>query len=148
MGWSPFFETHEIDEFIEAVSCFSLPHSQASKPLLLGIYLDPEELPIGYVVLKGFNQELHCAEVGLAVLEKQDRAKGFGRLGLKRIVDYGFEKLNLKVIRAAVLASNAGSINMCKKTGFFVKETMHNAWTMPDGALVDMLWMELHNSKK
>ncbi|MEM9089593.1 MAG: GNAT family N-acetyltransferase [Cyanobacteria bacterium P01_F01_bin.53] len=146
MGWQPFFSPAETAEFIEALSCFALPYSRKSQPILFGIYLDLEALPIGYAVLKGLNMDLMTAEVGLAILEKSLRTKGYGRLGLKRIVEYAFCELKIATIGAAILSSNIGSINMCKKAGFVVRETMRNEWPMPDGTLADMLWMELKHT--
>jgi len=143
MGWNPFFELDETEEFIEAISCYALPYSQKSQPIVLGMYLEPEESPIGYAVLKGLNMDLLTAEVGLAVLDRKYRTRGYGRLGLKRIVKYAFEELHIKTIGAAILLFNRGSINMCKKTGFVEREIMRNSWTMPDGDLADMMWMEL-----
>lgn len=143
MGWNPFFEPHETEQFIEAISCIALPHSRKSQPIVFGIFLDLEAFPIGYAVLKGLNMDLFAAEVGLAVLDRKYRTRGYGRLGLKRIVNYAFDELNVKQIGAAILSSNVGSINMCKKTGFLVREIMRNSWPMPDGNLADMTWMEL-----
>ncbi len=145
MGWDPFFELDQMDLFIEAISCYALPYSRASQPLVFGLCLTPDELPIGYVVLKGINPELHTAEVGLAVLEQRYRSRGYGRLGLQRIVGYAFDELGLKRIGAAILASNQSSINMCTKTGFGVRELLPNSWTMPNGDLADMVWMEIEH---
>lgn len=143
MGWDPFFETNQTKQFIEAISCFALPYSRKSQPIIFGIYLELENFPIGYAVLKGLNMELLTAEVGLAVLERKYRKRGYGRLGLKCIVNYAFNELNIETIGAAILSSNIMSINMCKKIGFFVEKIMPKSWSMPDGSLADMLWMEL-----
>ena len=143
MGWYPFFEPHETEQFIEALSCFALPYSRKSQPLLFGIYLELENFPIGYSVLKGLNMDLLTAEVGIAVLEQKYRNRGYGRLGLQRVVNYAFDELQLKTIGAAILASNISSINMCKRTGFVEREMMRNSWEMPNGDLADMMWMEL-----
>ncbi len=146
MGWSPFFQEHEIPQFIEAISCYALPYSEKSEPIVLGVYLSLDDLPIGYAVLKGINSQLKTAEVGIAVLEEKYRTKGYGRLGLQRIVDYAFDELGLKIVAAAILASNQHSINMCNKTGFKLKQVLAKSWEMPDGELADMFWMERHSS--
>ena len=146
MGWNPFFELDQIELFIEAISEYTLPYSRNSQPLVLGICLAEDELPIGYTVLKGINPDLGTAEVGLAVLERQYRSKGYGRLGLQRTVIYAFEVLGLKTIGAAILASNQASINMCTKTGFKIREVLPDSWSMPNGDLADMIWMEIENT--
>ncbi len=143
MGWNPFFETHQIEPFLEAISCYALPYSRPSQPEVFGVYLDLEEDPIGYAVLKGLNRDLLTAEVGIAILARTLRTKGYGRLGLQRITDYAFTELGIQTVGAAIVSTNQGSINMCKKAGFNVREVMPKAWPMPDGELVDMVWMEL-----
>ena len=145
MGWSPFFETDETEQFIEAISCCALPYSRKNPPLVLGVYVNLEDFPIGYVVLKGMNTDLQTAEIGMAILGKKYRMQGYGRSVLQRAVGYAFEELHIQTVGAAVLASNRGSVNMCKKAGFLVREMMRNSWSMPNGDLVDMLWMEKYS---
>jgi len=142
MGWDTYFELSETDRFIEEIACFTLPYSQQSEPVVLGIYVASKNLPIGYAVLKGFNQELGTVEVGVAVLDKAYKNKGQGRLALQRIVRYAVEDLGMKTVAATILASNKYSCNMVNKVGFAVKELMPNSWTMPNGEIVDMLWVE------
>lgn len=142
MGWNPLFEISETQAFIDALACIALPYSIETDPMVFGIYADPEQLPVGYAVLKGLNRELGTAEVGVAVLDPVYRPRGFGRLALDRMVSYAFECLNLQTVGAAILATNQRSINMCRKTGFRLREVMPNSWSMPDGQVVDMVWME------
>lgn len=143
LGWNTFFEIDETEKFIEAISDYTFPYSRKSKPLVLGVYLDLEEFPIGYVVLKGLNMDLLTTEIGVAILDRKYRNKGYGRLALKRLVNYAFENLHIQTIASAILSSNKSSINMCKKIGFIVREMMYNSWSMPNGDLVDMVWMEV-----
>lgn len=143
MGWNTFFEIDDTKKFINAISAYSLPYSRESDPVVFGAYLDPESLPIGYAVLKGFNMDLLTAEVGVAIFDNKYRAKGYGKLALNRIIMYGFDNLKIKTISSAILASNNKSINMVKNLGFVVREIMYRSWPMPNGDLVDMLWMEL-----
>ncbi|MDJ1170849.1 GNAT family N-acetyltransferase [Roseofilum sp. BLCC_M154] len=143
MGWDTFFEIEDTAGFITAISEYALPDSIASDPIVLGIYLDRDAKPIGYAVLKGLNEQLKTAEVGVAVLDRKYRNKGYGRLGLNRILAYAFQELGMTRIWATILPSNHYSVNMVKKSGFSVKELMPNSWTLPNGELVDMVWMEV-----
>ena len=147
MGWNTFFEPDETERFIEAISSYSLPDCRKSQPLVFGVYLEPEGLPIGYVVLKGFNMDLLSAEIGVAILDKKYRNKGYGKLGLKRIVNYAVDELQIKTIGSAILLSNQSSINMCKNLGFVVREIMYNSWPMPNGDLADMVLMEFTSQR-
>ena len=143
MGWNTFFEDDDKEGFIESVSCFAFPYSRKSPPIVFGVYLEPIELPIGYVALKGVNRDLLTAEVGVAILDKRFSGNGYGRLALKRMITYAFHELHIKTVAAAILVSNKMSTSMCKKLGFVVKEIMYNSWPMPNGKLADMLWMEV-----
>ncbi|MEQ9359598.1 GNAT family N-acetyltransferase [Coleofasciculus chthonoplastes] len=143
MDWGGLFKIDETEKFIQAISLYGCPYSRKSEILLLGIYLEPEELPIGYVILKGLNMDLLTAEVGIAILDKKYRDKGYGRLALNRMIIYAFNKLKIKTIGATIISSNKQSINMCKNLGFFVREIMPKSWSMANGELVDMLWLEL-----
>ncbi|NET00749.1 MAG: GNAT family N-acetyltransferase [Sphaerospermopsis sp. SIO1G1] len=143
LGWNTVFEINEVEKFIAAISSYALPYCRKSQPLILGVYLETEDFPIGYVVLKGFNMDLLAAEVGVVILDPRYRKKGYGRLVLRRIVRYAFDELQLKKIGSSILLSNKTSINMCKKVGFVVTEILYKSWQMPKGDLVDMVLMEL-----
>ncbi|NES02528.1 MAG: GNAT family N-acetyltransferase [Okeania sp. SIO2F4] len=139
LGWNTFFNPDETEEFIEAISSYAFPYSRKSQPLPFGIYLDPEDFPIGYVVLKGLNMDLLTAEIGIAILDKKYRNKGYGTLALKRLIIYAFQELNIQTIGAAILLSNKRSINLFKNLGFVVTEIMYKSWPMPNGDLADMV---------
>jgi len=143
MGWNTVFEDNDKEGFIESVSNFALPYSRKSPPIVFGIYLEPKELPIGYVALKGLNRDLLTAEIAVAIFDKQFSGKGYGRLALKRMITYAFQKCHIKTIAAAILVSNKMSANMVKRLGFVVKEIMYNSWLMPNGELADMRWVEV-----
>ncbi|MEO1429454.1 MAG: GNAT family N-acetyltransferase [Cyanobacteria bacterium J06633_8] len=143
MGWNTFFELDEIEQFIEAISSYSLPYCRKSKPLVFGVYLDPEDFPIGYVLLKGLNMDLFATEIAVAILDQKYRSQGYGKLALKRLIIYAFDELKIKTIGSAILSSNKSSINMCKNLGFIVSEIMYKSWPMPNGELADMVFMEV-----
>ena len=143
MGYQMSVQEGNIDEFIQLISAYALSYSRPSNPLVLGIFQELGGLPIGYGVLKSFNMKLLTAEVGLAILDPKYRNRGHGRLALQRLVAYAFQDLKLQTIGAAILWSNTYSINMCKKTGFSIKEILYNSWMMPNGEMVDMVVMEI-----
>ncbi|NEP57086.1 MAG: GNAT family N-acetyltransferase [Symploca sp. SIO2G7] len=143
VGWDTFFELDDTEQFIQAISLYAFPYSRQSQPIVFGIYLKPEGLPIGYVVLKGLNKDLLTTEIGIAILDKEYRSKGYGKLALKGLIIYAFEELNIQKIGAVILLSNKRSINLFKNLGFVVTETMYKSWPMPNGELADMVLMEL-----
>ncbi|MGD1809006.1 GNAT family N-acetyltransferase [Dapis sp. BLCC M126] len=134
---------YDTEQFIEAISDFTLPYSRKSQPLVFGVYLAPESLPIGYVLLKGFNMDLLTAETAVAILDQKYRNKGYGKLALKRVILYAFDELGIKTIGATIILSNKSSINMVKNLGFVATEIKNKSWPMPNGELADMVFMEL-----
>ena len=128
---------------MQAISDGTLPYSRKSQPLIFGVYLAAESLPIGYVLLKGFNMDLFTAETAVAILDKKYRNKGYGKLALKRLIIYSFNELDIQTIGATILLSNKSSINMVKNLGFVVTEIKYKSWLMPNGELVDMVFLEL-----
>ena len=145
VGWNTFFEVDETEKFIEAISSYAFPYSRKSQPLAFGVYLAPEKLPIGYVVLKGLNMDLFTTEIGVAILDKKYRGKDSGKLALNTLINYTFNQFNLQRIGAVILLSNKRSINLFKKLGFVIIEIMYKSWPMPNGDLADMVLMELTN---
>jgi RimJ/RimL family protein N-acetyltransferase len=142
MGWDTYFEEHETSAFIEAISLFAFPYSRASEPVVFGIYVKPQTQPIGYVSLKGLNMDLFTAEVGIAILDRKYWCRGIGQQSLRLIMDYSAKELRFQTLAAAALATNTRSIQLFQKLGFRVRETWYRSWTMPNGTLADMLWLE------
>ena len=144
MGWDTFFEHNQVTQFLDAIAEYALPYSQHCQPIIFGIYLQLDEPPIGYAILKGINKKLLTTEVGVAILEPRYQNKGgYGRLALARIIMYAFDELQLNIVAAAILSSNKRSINMCKRVGFTVRKILPQSWEMPDGHVADMTWLEL-----
>jgi len=144
MGWDTFFEDEDITGFLAAISEYALPHSQPSQAIVFGIYPDSELLPVGYVVLKGCNQDLRTAEIGTAILAQ--KFKGLGRLATGLAIEYSFKQLQLNTIAATILCSNKDSINASKKLGFETKITLYQSWALPNGELADMVWQEVNST--
>lgn len=64
--------------------------------------------------------ELLTTEIGIAILDKKYRNKGYGTLALKRLISYTFDELQIKTIGSVILSSNKKSIKMCNNLGFVV----------------------------
>ena len=147
MGWNIDFEADNIEKFIETITYYGFPYSRKSQPILFGIYLNLNNLPIGYVVLKGFNMELLTAEIGIAILDPKYSKKGYGKLATIRTIDYAFNDLLLQKIGAVIMSSNKISINLSQKLGFETRNILYNSWKITNNQLVDMLLIELTKEK-
>ncbi|WP_353571060.1 GNAT family N-acetyltransferase [Candidatus Albibeggiatoa sp. nov. BB20] len=142
MGWDTYFEDNDITGFLDAISEYALSYSKPSQPIVFGIYPASYLLPVGYLVLKGFNQDERTAEIGIAILNQ--KFKGLGRFVSRLIIEYSFTQLQLHTLAATILCSNKNSINMTKKLGFSTKEVLYKSWALPNGELADMEWLELN----
>ena len=72
---------------------------------------------IGHIGLYEIDYRIRKAEFAL-LLDTQYQGKGFGFLCSSFMIGYGFNQLNLNRISMTVLASNIGSVKLCKKIGF------------------------------
>ena len=142
MGWRP-FEIDEQDRFLSAAEVLTLPYCGDGQPITFSIITTEGDFPIGYVTLKGMNDDNASAELGIAIMDSEYRCGGYGSEALTLAADYAFNGLQLLVIGLTVFPSNARAIKAFEKAGFEAVDVLENAWTMPDGEQCDMLLMEL-----
>jgi RimJ/RimL family protein N-acetyltransferase len=142
MGWRP-FESNEKERFLNAVEVLTLPYCGDGQPITFSIITTEENLPIGYVTLKGINHDKATVELGIAVMDSRYLSGGYGSDALTVATDYAFNHLQLSTIGLTVFPSNVRAIKAYEKVGFKVVDVLEKAWTMPGGKKVDMLLMEL-----
>ena len=145
MGWHP-FRCNENERFIKTIEIFTLPDCGNGDPITFSILLQKNNVPIGYVTLKGVNNVKAKAEIGIAIMDKRYRSRGHGTEALTLAADYAFNTMNLISIGLAVFPSNTRAIKAYEKVGFMTVDILKNSWTMPNGKQVDMLLMELNKN--
>ena len=141
MGWRP-FQKNESDRFIKAIEVLTLPNSGNGSPITFCIICKKNDVPIGYVTLKGIGKKK--AEIGIAIMDSKYRSGGYGTKALKLASCYAFNTINLSTIALTVFPSNIRAIKAYEKLGFKTVDILKKFWTMPDGDKVDMLLMELN----
>ncbi len=72
----------------------------------------------GTTFLKNIDQEKLEAEFGIFIGELEYRGKGISTIATKKIVDYGFNTLNLKRVYLTVFEDNIPAIRGYLKAGF------------------------------
>ena len=142
MGWRP-FGAGEKGRFLKAAETLTVPYCRDSRPITFSMITTEGHLPIGYVTLKGINNEKASAELGIAVMDGRYRSGGYGSDALARVADYAFNTLQLQIIGLTVFPSNVRAIRAYEKVGFTKVDVLKKAWVMPDGEHLDMLLMEL-----
>jgi RimJ/RimL family protein N-acetyltransferase len=143
MGWHP-FQHNECERFIKAIEVLTLPDRGNGDPITFCIITQKDDVPIGYVTLKGINKDKAKAEIGIAIMDRQYRSGGHGAEALKLAADYAFNTMNLVSIALNVFPSNIRAIKAYEKVGFKTIDVLKKSWTMPNGNKVDMLLMELN----
>ena len=142
MGWEP-FRPNEKDRFIDFCRVLTLPNLKDSESIVFSITDTINDKAIGYVSIKGINRVEGHAEVGIGIMEKEYRGKGYGTEALEQAVDYAFNELGLTLLGLTVITSNQRAIQAYKKVGFQETELLENSWLLPNGKYVDMIVMEL-----
>ncbi len=142
MGWEP-FRPNEKDRFIDFCQVLTLPNLKDSESMVFSIIDTINDIAVGYVSIKGINRVEGRAEVGIAIMDKKYRGKGYGTQALRHAVNYAFNELGLTSLGLTAFPSNRIAIQAYKKVGFQQTELLENSWLLPSGEYTDMLLMEL-----
>lgn len=89
--------------------------------LFLGIFFKENNKHIGNIKLEPINFKNLKATIGILIGDKDYWGKGIATEAVMLLIDYGFQKLNLKEINLGVILENKAAIRVYKKVGFRVK---------------------------
>ncbi len=142
MGWRP-FTSDEKGRFIQFSQVLTLPNLNGRKAIVFSIISTADDRAIGYVSIKGISEARGRAEVGIAIMDKEYRGRGYGMEVLRQVVDYAFNELGLTLLGLTVFPSNHRAIRVYEKVGFRKAEVLEDSWLLPSGEYADMWLMEL-----
>ena len=145
MGWRP-FHPGEKERFIQFTQVLSVPHLDGAKSVVFSITSRANGRAIGFTSIKGIDEKELCAEVGIAIMEREYRRHGYGTEALKQVVDYAFNNLGLSLISLTVFPSNQIAVRVYEKVGFQKRKILNDSWLLPNGEYTDMWLMELSRS--
>jgi len=80
--------------------------------------------PIGFMGLSNISKINKNADLFVAIGEDDYRGKGIGKIAIKWIIDYGFNKLKLHKINLGVIKDNVAAVNLYKSLGFVIEGEM------------------------
>lgn len=86
---------------------------------------------IGNIKLDQFDWVSRTCELGILIGDPNYRGKGIGQEVCRLVLNYAFEKLNIRKVFLAVFANNPGAIKLYEKIGF-----------QQEGRLRDHVWRE------
>ena len=93
---------------------------ESSNCLFFGIFLNDGNKHIGNLKLEPIDFEKMTAVFGIMIGEKKYWGRGICYEASKLIVDWSFEKLNLREIKLGVIAENKAAVRAYEKVGFKV----------------------------
>jgi len=145
MGWKP-FRHGERDRFLQTLNVLTVPHLQSGKSMVFSILDAKNKRAVGCIVVKGIDTIRGCAEIGIAIMDRAYRSKGYGSEALKMTMEYARQELGLTTLGLTVFPDNRRAIRAYEKAGFVKKELLRDYWLLPGGEYADMWLMELHLS--
>lgn len=108
------------------------------------IYADDN--PIGFMGLSYINKINKNASIFIAIGEDSYRGKGIGREAIRWLLDFGFNKLQLRKISLAVFKENTAAVKLYESEGFKIEGVLKdNAYF--SGKYHNLLLMAKFNKK-
>ena len=144
MGWKP-FRNGEKDRFLKTVDILTVPYCSNGDAITFCITTAIDKKAIGYISIKGINVVASCAEIGIAIMDKEYRGQGYGTEALRKAVDYAYNEFRLTLLGLTVFPSNQKAIRAYEKVGFHKKELLKDSWLLPSGEYTDMWLMEFYH---
>ena len=108
--------------------------------VLFGIFFDNKH--IGNIKLGPIKWEHAKAEVSYLIGEKNYWGRGIATSAVKKVVDFGFKKLNLKKINAGYYSTNIGSEHVLERCDFLIEGTRKND-VVSEGERIDWVLVGL-----
>lgn len=99
--------------------------------------LDDETI-LGWIGLDGILWTNRVAGIAIAIGDKANRGKGYGREAMNLLLDFAFNELNLYRLQLGVFAYNTNAIKLYESLGF-VHEGTAREFIERDGQRHDML---------
>jgi RimJ/RimL family protein N-acetyltransferase len=112
--------------------------------VVFSIISKEDDKAIGYVSIKGMSSDSSDAEVGIAILNKKYRSRGYGTEALWKAAVYAFTELGIDLLYLTVFPYNNRAIRTYEKLGFRRVKLLKKAWMLPEGDCSDMLLMKLN----
>jgi len=92
---------------------------QADKGTVMFAMIEREtEKHIGNIKIHNFDWVARTCELGLMIGDKDTRGKGYGYEACSLVIEYAFERLNVRKVWLAVYDNNPAAFHIYRKLGF------------------------------
>jgi RimJ/RimL family protein N-acetyltransferase len=107
-----------------------------------GIFLSSNDVLVGYAGICNISNFNRSGEYFVFIGDKTQWGNGIGTITTKKVIEYGFEKLNLNRIMLTVSEPNIGGIRAYEKAGFKFEGRLRQA-CFREGKYHDKIMMSL-----
>jgi RimJ/RimL family protein N-acetyltransferase len=114
--------------------------------LFLGIFFKKNNKHIGNIKLEPIDFKNRKATLGILIGDKNYWGKGIGKEATKLLINYAFQKLNLKEINLGVISANKRAISLYKKLGFKIYQVDKKS-IQREGKFFDKILMSIKNEQ-
>lgn len=114
--------------------------------VILAVIDKKSDQHIGNVKLGPIRWVHRCATFGLLIGDKRFWGKGIGKEVTRLMVEYGFERLNLRRVDLGVHAEHESAIRCYEKVGFKIEGRLRED-LFHEGTYKDSLWLGLLKSE-
>jgi len=97
---------------------------------------------VGVASLKNISSLDRHAEYAMVIASTKNMGKGYGKAASIRMIQYGFDTLNLRKIYMSALAGNEKTIHLYESIGF-KREGVFRQHVFRDGSYEDLAWFSL-----
>ncbi len=111
------------DEYVERIQNYK----KDSRIIFFTVCSVSPDTPIGCTAFFRIDWVGRMATFYIAIAEKENWSKGFGKETTQLMVDYAFETLNLNRIQLHVTVENKRAVKVYKDIGFKIEGTMKQA---------------------
>lgn len=113
------------------------------KEFTFAIRKNSDQTIIGLIILKNIDYTIREGKLAYC-LDINHHGKGITSSCIKQVINFAFDRINLKTLKIIAHKSNQGSIRVAQKCGFQWKKTLQKAYQPPNEDFLDMELYELH----
>lgn len=132
------YSIEKLEKFLKVI--------ESKEILFWAIHLKIGNKHIGNIKIDPINERHGVGEYGMALGDRTEWRKGYGKEASLRIIDFCFTEINLRKMVLGVIAENVSAVEMYKRLGFIV-EGKYLRHAFHEGKYCDVFRMALFNPK-